>query len=167
MLAMIVANEMIVYSVPIRIIFFIFVFLLCFFIPFYAIIIAIFYLFKGGYSYYVNNMTNKPKQRIMPTIFALLPITTYQPTSSLVSLLMYPFTYPKTESGKQELPEIMNDYFEDLKKSFKSFDTVKGLPIFTDNIKAIKESFDKMIAIQEPMDVIENKETPESKSESE
>lgn len=147
MLAMIVANEMITYSVPIRIIFFIFVFLICFFIPFYAIILAIFYIFKGGYSYYINNMTNKPKQRIMPTIFALLPITTYQPTSSLMSFLLYPFTYPKTDQGKQELPSIMNDYFEDLKKSFKYFATVKSLPIFADNIKNIQENFDKMILI--------------------
>jgi hypothetical protein len=150
MLAMIVTNEMIVYSVPIRIIFFIFVFLICFFIPFYAIILAIFYIFKGGYSYYINNMTNKPKQRIMPTIFALLPITRYQPTSALLSFLMYPFTYPKTDLGKQELPLIMNDYFENLKKSFKSFETIKSLPIFADNIKNIRENFDKMVEITTP-----------------
>jgi hypothetical protein len=147
MLAMIITNEMIVYSVPIRVIFFIFVFLICFFVPFYAIILAVFYMFKGGYSYYVNNMTNRPKERIMPTIFALLPITTYQPTSPLLSFLLYPFTYPKTELGKQELPNIMNDYWEDLKKSFKYFDTVKSLPIFADNIKNIKENFDKIIQI--------------------
>jgi hypothetical protein len=167
MLAMIVANEMIIYSVPIRIIFFIFVFLLCFFIPFYAIIIAIFYIFKGGYSYYINNMTNKPKQRIMPTIFSLLPITTYQPTSSLAAFLMYPFTYPKTDLGKQELPEIMNDYWEDLKKSFKSFETIKGLPIFADNIKAIKESFDKMTTIKQPTTNQSNTVNSENKLQNE
>jgi hypothetical protein len=102
MLAMIVANEMIVYSVPIRIIFFIFIFIICLFPP-VSIGLGIFYLFKGGYSYYVNNMTDRPKREIMPTIYALLPITTTKPVSSLGSFLMYPFTYPKTGTAEEQL----------------------------------------------------------------
>jgi hypothetical protein len=57
MMAMIIANDMIVYSVPIRIIFFIFIFILCYTLPFITILIGIFYLLKGGYSYFVNNMS--------------------------------------------------------------------------------------------------------------
>jgi hypothetical protein len=139
MLSMIVANEMIVYSAPIRIIFFIFTFLICYFANTLGIILALFYLLKGGYSYYVNNMTNRPKRDIMPTIFALLPISTYKPLSSLGAFFLYPFTYPKTEKGAIKLPEIMKNYFEDLKKSFISLDDVKNLPLFVERLKTIQE----------------------------
>ena len=139
MLSMIITNEMIVYSAPIRIIFFIFTFLICFFMHTTAIILGIFYLLKGGYSYYVNNMTTRPKRNIMPTIFALLPISNYKPLSSFGSFFMYPFTYPKTEKGAIKLPEIMKEYWEDLKTSFASLDEVKNLPIFTERLKTIQE----------------------------
>jgi hypothetical protein len=144
MLAMIVTNEMIVYSVPIRIIFFIFTFIVTFKVSFAALALGIFYLLKGGYSYYYNNMTDRPKKNIMPTIFALLPITTYKPTSPLVSFFMYPFTYPKTELAAIKLPEIMKDYWVELQESFKDYDKVKGLPIFVDDLKHIQTSLSKL-----------------------
>lgn len=148
MLAMIVTNEMIVYSVPIRIIFFIFTFAICYIVPFYAIILTIFYIFKGGYSYYVNNMTSRPKREIMPTIFALLPITTYKPMSSFVSFIMYPFTYPKTEQAAIKLPEIMKQYWEDLNNSFKYLDKIQNLPVFTEDLKKIKSDLNNLHAIK-------------------
>jgi hypothetical protein len=138
MLAMIVTNEMIVYSVPIRIIFFIFTFLICYFTKIFAIILSIFYILKGGYSYYHNNMTGKPKRDIMPTIFALLPIKTSIPESSFMRFIMYPFTYPKTEKGIQQLPEIAKNYVNSLIESFKGFNDVKTLPIFVDGLKDIE-----------------------------
>jgi hypothetical protein len=144
MLAMIVTNEMIVYSVPIRIIFFIFTFAICYIVPFYAIILTIFYIFKGGYSYYVNNMTSRPKREIMPTIFALLPITTYKPMSSFMSFIMYPFTYPKTEQAAIKLPEIMKQYWEDLRNSFKYLDKIQNLPVFAEDLKRIKADLDNL-----------------------
>jgi hypothetical protein len=150
MLAMIVANEMIVYSPPIRLIFFIFVFHLCYYTKFVAIILGIFYLFKGGYSYYYNNMTSKPKKDIMPTIFALLPMTTYKPLSSFAGFFMYPFTYPKTEKGVQKLPEIMKNYYDSLVESFDNFDAVKSLPTFAKDIQQIKNDFAKMHSIPVP-----------------
>jgi hypothetical protein len=143
MIAMIITNEMIVYSAPIRIIFFIFVFVICLFPPVTAIL-GIFYILKGGYSYYVNNMTNRPKQDIMPTIYALLPITTTKPMSSLSSFLMYPFTYPKTELAAEQLPKTMTQYFEDLKSSFMNFDTYKTLPQFVEGIKKVESDLAKM-----------------------
>ncbi len=144
MLSMIVTNDMIMYSAPIRIIFFIFTFLVCFFAHTLAILLSIFYLFKGGYSYYINNMTNRPKRDIMPTIFALFPITTFKPTSSLGSFFMYPFTYPKTEAGANKLPEIMKNYWEDLKGSFKNLDEVKNFPSFTEKIKTVQEELEHL-----------------------
>jgi hypothetical protein len=139
MLAMIVSNEMIIYSVPIRILFFIFTFCVCYFVKSLCILLGVFYVFKGGYSYYINNMTDRPKQEIMPTIYALLPISTYKPTSSLVSFLLYPFTYPKTVEGEVQLPKTMKSYWNDLEKSFKDFDKVTNLPLFVDNIKQIQK----------------------------
>jgi hypothetical protein len=140
MLAMIVANEMIVYSAPIRVIFFIFTFIICLFLPFYTIILAIFYILKGSYSYYVNNMTDRPNRNIMPTIFALLPITTFKPQSSFGAFFMYPFTYPKTELAEQKLPEIMNDYWLQLISSFKNFDKFKLLSPFSQDIQKAERS---------------------------
>ena len=139
MLAMIVANEMIVYSVPIRIIFFIFTIWMVLTNNLTSTLLPIFYILKGAYSYFTNNMTDGPKQRIMPTIYALLPITTYNPTSKLGSFLLYPFTYPKTESGAIELPEITKDYWKKLVESFKDFNAVKDLPIFVKDIKKAQE----------------------------
>lgn len=136
MLAMIVANEFIVYSAPIRIIFFIFTLLLCIFLPFIEIILGMFYLLKGAYSYYVNNMTSSEqtqRRHIMPTIFALLPITTTQPTTTLGQILLYPFSYPKTEISAQKIPELMKEYWNDLVNSFQDYekytkaDTIKKL----------------------------------------
>ena len=126
MIAMIVANEMIVYSVPVRIIFFLFTFFMVWKNALASLLLPIFYILKGGYSYYTNQMTDGPKQRIMPTIYSLLPITTYKPTSKLGTFVLYPFTYPKTEEGAIELPEITKDYWKSLVESLKDYSTVKG-----------------------------------------
>ena len=138
MLAMIVTNELIIYAVPIRIIFFIVTLAICIYSQTAAISLSLYYIFKGSYSYYVNNMTDRPKKNIMPTIFALLPITTYKPMSSFSSFFMYPFTYPKTEKAALKLPEVMKGYWESLVESFKDFDKIKNLPLFVEDIKNIQ-----------------------------
>jgi hypothetical protein len=159
-LAMIVANEMIVYSVPIRIIFFIFTFLICYFTKIFAIILGIFYILKGAYSYYYNNMTGKPKKDIMPTIFALLPITTKIPLSGFGKFMMYPFTYPKTEKGYRILPEIMRNYLNSLIESFTGFNSVKQLPVFVEGMKDIQKGFENINKIPESNTNAENVPTP-------
>lgn len=143
MLAMIVSNELIVYSIPIRVIFFIFTFIVCLFPP-AALILGFFYIVKGGYSYYYNHMTDRPKREIMPTIYALLPITTYQSTSTIGSLLLYPFTYPKNDIAKEQLPKTMMQYWSDLQGSFKDFDKVKNLPIFSKEIQQIQKDLSEL-----------------------
>jgi hypothetical protein len=145
MLAMIVANEMIVYTAPVRIIFFIFTFLVCFFAPSLCTILGIFYILKGAYSYYINNMTDiKEKLKIMPTIYALLPITTYAPESSLGKFFYYPFRYPKSVKSETELPKIMDAYLKTLIESFKDFDSIKNQPIFSDQLKQLEGKFEKL-----------------------
>jgi hypothetical protein len=147
MLAMIVANEMIVYTAPVRIIFFIFTFLVCFFAPSLCTILGIFYILKGAYSYYINNMTGKlpsEKLKIMPTIYALLPITTYTPESSLGKFFYYPFRYPKSAISEAGLPKIMDAYLKTLIESFKDFDSVKNEPIFSNQLKELEGKFEKL-----------------------
>jgi hypothetical protein len=143
MLAMIIANELIVYSPPIRIIFFIFTFIICLFPP-AALILGFFYLLKGGYSYYVNHMTDLPKREIMPTIYALLPISTYQSSSILGSFFLYPFSYPKNEIAAEQLPKTMKQYWSDLQASFPDLDKVKNLPIFAEEIKQIQKDLSEL-----------------------
>ena len=148
MLAMIVANEMIVYSVPVRIIFFIFTFLVCFLIPPLSILLGFFYLLKGGYSYYINNMTGRTdKVLIMPTIYALLPITTYTPESSILKFFYYPFRYPKSDISAAEIPKTMGVYWKDLNESFKDLDTVKNLPIFSNQLKNLETKLLKTLHV--------------------
>lgn len=149
MLAMIVSNEMIVYAVPIRIIFFIFTFLVCFFIPPLCIILGLFYLLKGAYSYYINNMTGKApieKLKIMPTIYALLPITTYKPDSSFWKFFYYPFIYPKSDISGANLPKTMDAYWKELKESFKDLDQVasSNSSIFSDQLKKLENKLKKL-----------------------
>lgn len=151
MLTMIVTNELIVYSAPIRIIFFIFTFLVCIFIPPFTILLGIYYIFKGGYSYYVNNMTDRPKTEIMPTIYALLPITLYKPLSSFTAALLYPFTYPKTEQAAEQLPKTMDNYWTSLKASFADFDRFKNLDPFAKNIQKIEENLKTLHSVNVPV----------------
>ena len=139
MLAMIVANEMFVYSVPVRIIFFIFTFLVCFFTPPLCIILGFYYILKGAYSYYINNMTGRTdKLLIMPTIYALLPITTYTPESSILKFFYYPFRYPKSAISEVTIPKTMESYWKELNESFKDLDKVKNLPIFSKQLEKLE-----------------------------
>ena len=139
-LSMYVANELIVYSAPIRFIFFVFTFLICYLFKPMFIILLVYYLCKAGYSYYINELTKGPKVKIMPTIFALLPLTTYKPTTALGSFFMYPFTYPKTSQDEERLPVLMKEYLKSLKKSFSYFETVQSLPSFVEGMERLEEN---------------------------
>jgi chemotaxis protein histidine kinase CheA len=159
-MAMIIANEMIVYSAPIRIIFFIFIFFICFTSPVILTILAVYYILKGGYSYYYNNMTGRPKKIFLPTIFTLLPISKTQPMSTLGRFFMYPFTYPKSERGIEQLREIVDDYGKNLKESFKAIEKLKSEEPFTTNLKFIQDYLNNLKGIpsrpQNPMNVANN-----------
>jgi hypothetical protein len=131
MTAMVVANDMIVYSVPIRVIFFVFILISSIIIPLIPIIITIVYLFKGGYVMYLKHVRKQVDiPTILPVIFSLLPITTHIPSSKLGSLLLYPFRYPKTEEGVKKLTKVMDDYKISLEQSFTDYDSIeKTMPI--------------------------------------
>jgi hypothetical protein len=132
------------FPAPIRIIFFIFVFFICIFSHFIAIILIIFYTIKGGYSFYLNTMTDHPNPNLMPTIFSLLPISTYKPETQIGSFLLYPFRYPKSDSNLNILPNIMKTYYNDLIDSFQNFNKIKNIPLFDKNIKKIENNFEHL-----------------------
>ena len=143
-LSMYVTNEMIMYSAPIRLIFFIVTFLICYnFMPFLIILVG-YYLCKSGYEYYLNQLSDGPKTKIMPTIFALLPLTTDIPDSSLGGFFMYPFTYPKNNKDAKQLPIIMNNYMESLKKSFTYFDKIKNLPFVAEGFQRLESNIEHL-----------------------
>lgn len=143
-LSMYVANELIMYAYPIRLIFFIVTFWICYhFMPFLILLLG-YYLCKLGYGYYLNQLSDGPKTKIMPTIFALLPLTTDIPVSSLGAFFMYPFTYPKNDKDAKKLPIIMNNYMESLKKAFTYFDKVKNLPFVAEGFKRLEEKMEHL-----------------------
>ncbi len=142
--SMYVANEMIVHPAPIRAGFFILTMIMS--IAFQPVLIGmcLYYLAKSGYSYYVNEMTAREKQRIMPTIFSILPLTTYQPEGLLESFFYYPFTYPKSKKDSEELPKIMEEYQAKLDDSFKYLQKIKSLSFVTQGLELIKDNMEKM-----------------------
>jgi len=148
-LAMYVANEMIVYPAPIRLIFFLFVFIICVLFKHVTILLGIFYLCKSGYDYYINNMAGGEKRRIMPRIYALLPITTYRAESVLTALLLSPFQYPKSKKDEEELVKVMGEYNDTLNDSFAYLDKVKTFPFFVEGLKKISTNFQGMHTITE------------------
>ena len=143
-LSMYIANEMIMYSPPIRLIFFIFTFIICYSFKPFMVILVMYYLCKWGYSYYINELSKGPKVKILPTIFALLPLTTTIPDSGIGSFFMYPFTYPKNDADATQLPIIMKEYQDSLKSAFSYYDKVKSLPFIAEGLKTLEDEIEHL-----------------------
>ena len=139
MLSMYVANDMIVYSPYIRVIFFIFTFLITFFYRTIMVLLSLYYTGKGIYGYYLNHsLPDDKKIKMLPTIFALLPCLSYQPKTTVGAFLLYPFTYPKTEKAKGKLPVIMEKYLETLKESVEFIDK-DAIPALTTILETLHD----------------------------
>jgi hypothetical protein len=143
MLAMIVANEFIVYPAGMRILFFILINVLVNLVPLTGFGIGLYYILKKLYSMYYKHYDMGDRD-IMPHIFALLPITQKMPENSIMKILMSPFTYPKTELARQLLPKIMEQYYTDLQESFPDLNNFKNIPEFVNGLKTIKGNFESM-----------------------
>jgi len=166
-LAMLVTNEMIMYSAPIRVIFFVFIIIICSYATFPAGILTIYYLCKGGYSYYVNNMSDGPKQRIMPTIFAILPILMNKERPWYTRYLLYPFTYPKTPKKVGILKQIMDEHFQTLQDSFpfaKKIIDQGGMEEFKEQFDKAKEYLDTMHDVSMAVFPSQGEQSPENPS---
>ena len=147
-LSSLVANDLIVYPVGVRIVFFILILYLC--VSFIHIIVGIslFYTVRKLYEKYLNREREEmpnPPIKLMPKIFAMLPISTTTSDSSFYNFFMYPFRYLKGEKAEVNnifLQELMKKYTDSLNESFPYYETVKGDSIFASR----KEEFDKNIA---------------------
>jgi hypothetical protein len=151
LIAMFVANDMIIYPRPIRLIAFIVVLLFCTLLPFYMGIFILYYLLKVVYAWYKRHLSDKGNSshhQYMPTIFTLLPITTSNACSAFGRFFYYPINYPKFDKNAYEtggkLKEIMNNYLGDLISSFTDFDKYKSQPLFVKLLNNITDNFSKM-----------------------
>jgi len=144
-LSVFIANEMIVYSPIIRLAFFVFTFIICYFFTPFLIGLSCYYIGRAGYAYHINNMTDQPKVDGIPHIFAFLPLMPYTVSSeksAFKDFFLSPFYYlvPTATDYKEDqtkITSLMNKYYDSLKESFKYYDKVK-------DIKNFKENYDKV-----------------------
>lgn len=172
MLASLVANDMIIYAAPIRAFFFLFTLFFTSTIFPCAIAVAFYYLLKKGYDYYNQNLSSatvKPPL-CFPMIFAILPLTTYYPTSPFVRFFLWIFMYQKSDKpGRMEkenkrLEIIMSQYWNDLNGSFEYLDKIKDTPPFKDLYEIIEKklTIEGMHPIQQPEKVLELSKTSDA-----
>jgi hypothetical protein len=145
-LASLVANELIVYPAPIRLIFFILVLVLCNIFVYIPILMTGFYICKKLYEMYLNREQDPPQPpvKLMPKIFAMVPFTTYTSDNGLVNLFLYPFRYLKGNNAEKDLSflqVLMKKYTDSLNESFPYYEVIRTTEeIFVDR----KKNFDKM-----------------------
>ena len=158
-LACYVANDLMMYSPAIRVIFFIFTLIVCISSSVIASVLALFYGGKKIYEKYLNRERDdkpNPPIKLMPKIFAILPVTTYEPENIIGRFLIYPFRYLKEETltansngnmpkpQKELLEDIMAKYKKSLSESFPYYETVKGQAPFVVQKKEMDKLLDKM-----------------------
>jgi len=136
-IAMFIANEMIMYSMPIRLIFFVLTFTICVISAPIAAAFVLYYLLRALYSYYNNNHTENPKISWRPKIFAMVPITVYSSDSILKKLFWRIFSYGNRDNDDAELKVIMDGYLASVNESFPYFEKLKGQPEFKKNYDEI------------------------------
>ena len=140
-LSVFIANEMIVYSPIIRLAFFVFTFIICYFFTPFLIGLSCYYIGRAGYAYHINNMTDQPKVDGIPHIFAFLPLMPYtlsSEKSAFKDFFLSPFYYlvPTATDYKEDqtkITSLMNKYYDGLKESFKYYDKVKDIKNFKEN----------------------------------
>ena len=168
-LASLVANDMIMYSPVIRAFFFGFTLFVTYTIPPYAFFLTCYYALRKGYDYYHQNLSSeivKPPKSF-PMIFAILPLTTKYPESSIVRFFMWAFMYQKSDKPERmqkendRLEVIMTEYWKDLNKSFDYLDSIKTTEPFSRLYELNEEHLTKdyMHPIKKPETVVEPSKT--------
>jgi hypothetical protein len=145
-IASLIANEMIIYPAPIRLVFFLFTFIICATLPFVLFSISFFFLCKWGYDYYVNEMSDGPKRIIMPTLFAVLPLTTKTYNNRFINWLAKPFQYGETwsKADGEELNKRMELYDTALKEAFPYVEAIKTQDPFEQQLQKIVKAFSEL-----------------------
>lgn len=141
-IGMLVSNDMINLPTPMRIFGFLVACILSLTPP-GMFLFMIYYGLRVFYAIsmnYILDIKNPEKIPYFPKIFALLPIYNGRIESSFLGALMYPFTYPKSDSAQEKLKELVEKYKDNLDKSFGSLDEYLKL------IDGAQESYDNAIA---------------------
>jgi len=148
-----ISNEMIMYPVPVRVIFFIFTLILCYTSEMVFVSIMIYYICKRLYQYYLDKYANlEEKQYIMPYRFAVLPVIY---TKEAVGFFKGFFSYPQeNEKADKRLTMIMDEYKKSLDESFPFLETVKGDDVFKKGLEKFDVAF-KDIHKESPKDLTE------------
>jgi hypothetical protein len=170
-LSSLVANDLIVYPAGVRIVFFVLILFLCASFVHVTIGMSLFYTARKLYEKYLNrDRDDKPNPpiKLMPKIFAMLPISTTTSESSFNNFFMYPFRYLKDQNAEKEnvfLQELMKKYTDSLNESFPYYEKVKGDSIFVSRKKELDKEIKEMHVIVKPKKIEEPKEKAEEKEE--
>ena len=164
-LSSLVANDLIVYPVGVRIVFFVLILFLCASFVHVTVGMSLFYTARKLYEKYLNRERDdkpKPPIKLMPKIFAMLPITTTISESSFYNFFMYPFRYFKDQNAEKEnvfLQKLMKKYTDSLNESFPYYEQIKGDSMFVSRKKELDKVISEMHVIVKPKKV-EEKEAP-------
>ena len=169
-----VANELIIYPAGVRLVFFIFTVVICCKTIWVTYVITGFYFLKWLYQKYINRDKPDPPIRIMPTIFATLPLFVENPNDGgFMKAIKSPFTYLKEENAgiknslktktvidpktgeereiadgpteKELLDGLMENYRSSLTDSFPFYETAKkSNQIFNEREVQLEEYFKTM-----------------------
>ena len=169
-LSSLVANDLIVYPAGVRIVFFVLILFLCASFVHVTIGMSLFYTARKLYEKYLNrDRDDKPNPpiKLMPKIFAMLPISTKTSESSFYNFFMYPFRYLKGEKAEIEnvfLQELMKKYTDSLNESFPYYEKIKGDSIFVSRKEELDKEIKEMHVIVKPKKVEEPKEKEEKEA---
>jgi hypothetical protein len=168
-LSSLVANDLIVYPAGVRIVFFVLILFLCASFVHVTVGMSLFYTARKLYEKYLNrDRDDKPNPpiKLMPKIFAMLPISTTTSESSFNNFFMYPFRYLKDQNAEKEnifLQELMKKYTDSLNESFPYYEKVKGDSIFVSRKEELDKEIKEMHVIVKPKKIEEPKEKAEEK----
>ena len=156
-MASFVANELIMYPVGVRLVFFMFTLFICATTKWVTYAMCTYYIAKKIYQSYLNRERDdapNPPIRLMPKIFAFLPIMIKDPNASgFLESLKRPFQYLKEDAdmanefgktSRDSLRDIMEEYKTSLQDSFPFYDTVKTNDIFVKRQEQLDEHFTEM-----------------------
>jgi hypothetical protein len=110
------------------------------------VLLGFYYLCKWGYDYYINEMTDGEKRRIMPTVFALLPLTTTKYPSGFLNEILSPFQYGEvwSKTDGRELKERMDLYQATLNEAFPFLEAIKTQDPFSGQLAKIEGLFTQL-----------------------
>jgi len=145
-IASVISNEVVMYPAPMRLAFFLITFIICILIKPVLFIIIFYYLGRWALQYYINEMTDRPKVKYLPTFFAFIPLRKTEPESGFMKFLLAPFLYGilRSKQDDKELNVVMEKYNTALHDSFKYIDKIKDQEPYKKGLDKIKTHFETL-----------------------